>query len=71
MDKEHCSVYGHPALLHTPADFDALEQQTGMRATREGNKVRMVPLLDDYESNDRLSYVGNPTAFAEVFGRIA
>ena len=66
------AVFAHPAMLTSPDRVEQLEAETGMKCQREGTlKVRMVPVMDDYDLTDRLSYLGDPDAFAEEFGRIA
>lgn len=66
------AVFAHPTMLTSPGRVEQLEAETGMKCQREGAlKVRMVQIMDDYELTDALSYLGDPGAFAEVFGGVA
>lgn len=45
-DMKTADIYGHPAALHTPQDFDRMEAQTGLKAMIVGHKIKMIPMHD-------------------------
>lgn len=36
-------IYGHPASLRTPQDFERLEEQTGRKAVIIRSGIRLIP----------------------------
>lgn len=59
------AVFAHPVMLTSPGRVAQVEKETGLKCQREGAlKVRMVPIMDDYELTDRLSWLSTPGAFS-------
>lgn len=56
-------IIGHLSSLHTPQDFERLEEQTGRKAVIENNFVRLVCLDDAYDMVDQQSYMGRIGTF--------